>query len=506
MKSLVSLALLTLFVPSAHAAPKKKKTPEPAPVVEAPVAPPAPAPVDPEAWRATAPGPGAEPNWAPPAARTLALGNGIPVTFVKNEGLPLASVRLVMKVGREANGAKAGLGSLTANLLDEGTRSRSGAQIAEESGALGASIGVGAGDELAYVSLDALTKNLDPSLALLADVVRNPRFDKAEVARVKGEVIASLQAAKAEPRDGAARVFAAELFGKDHPYGVPAVGTEESVASLSAKDLKTFHKTWWHAGNAAFVVSGNVSEAELLAALERHFGSWKPGKATRPAVAAPSAPMRPRVVFVEQAGAVQSVLRIGTLGPARTDAAFMPANVAGTLVGGMFSSRINMNLREEHGWSYGAYGGFSEARDFGAFVVRTQVQADKTAESVVEVLKELDAARGKAPTAAELALTQDNLLKSLPGNFETNGATAGSFLAIPQFGAGPDLWARYVAEVKAVDASVAQKAAETWFAKDRMLIVVCGPRTVEVDDGAGGKRSVDVVAALKALPYEYVER
>jgi zinc protease len=211
-------------------------------------------------------------------------------------------------------------------------------------------------------------------------------------------------------------------------------------------------------------------------------------------------------VFVEQAGAVQSVLRIGTLGPARTDAAFMPANVAGTLVGGMFSSRINMNLREEHGWSYGAYGGFSEARDFGAFVVRTQVQADKTAESVVEVLKELDAARGKAPTAAELALTQDNLLKSLPGNFETNGATAGSFLAIPQFGAGPDLWARDVAEVKAVDASVAQKAAETWFAKDRMLIVVCGPRTVEVDDGAGGKRSVDVVAALKALPYEYVER
>lgn len=503
MKALVTIALLAMLAPSAHAAPKSKKAPEPpqAPVV---VAPPAPPP-DPEAWRAKAPAPAAEPKWTPPAASTFTLSNGIPVTFVQNTGLPLVSVRLVVQAGRETYAATPGLGSLTANLLDEGTKSRTGAQIAEEAGALGADLGVSAGGEIAYASLDALAANLDPSLALMADVVLHPRFDKAEVARVKNEVLASIQAAKADPRDAAGRTLAAQVFGAGHPYGTPAIGTEASVTALTAKDLKRYHKTWWHAGNAAFVVSGSISPEALKTALEAHFGGWKVGKAKRAAVAAPSVPVKPRVVFVEQPGAVQSVLRVATPGPARMDAGFMRANVAGTLVAGMFSSRVNMNLREEHGWSYGAFGGFSEARDHGLFTVGTQVQADKTAPAIVEILKELEAARGRAPNSEELDMTRSYLVKSLPGNFETNAATAGSFLAVPQYGAGPDLWAKYIADVNAVDAAASQQAAQTYFATDRMILVVVGPRSVEVDDGKGGKLTVDVVGELKALGYEFVE-
>ena len=509
MKRLLPLSLCLLVAAPALAAPKSKKA-EPAPVVVAP-APVAP-PVDPEAWRATAPQPAPARAWAPPTATQFTLSNGVPVTFVPNEALPLVSVRLVMGVGREANPAgKAGLGALTANLLDEGTTTRTGAQLAAEATGLGADLSVGAGDELAWVSVDALARNLGPSLDLLADVARNPRFDKAEVARVRNETLASIQAAKAEPRDGAARAFAAQLFGSAHPYGTPAVGTEGSVSKLRLKDVRDFHAQWWHAGNAGFVVTGSVSEGALKDLLEARFGSWKARPAARTSVAPASPPMKTRVVFVDQPGAVQSVLRIGGVGPSRTDAGFMPANVAGTLVGGMFSSRINMNLREEHGWSYGAFAGFSESRDAGTFAVRTQVQADKTAPAVVEILKELAAAAGKAPTPEDMSLTQDYLLKSLPGNFDTNANTAGSFLAIPQFGMGPDLWAKYVAEVKAVDAPAAQAAAQKWFAPERFLIVVAGPRTVEVDDGKGGKQVVDVVKELRALSgkdgaaFEFVE-
>jgi zinc protease len=506
VKRLLPLSLCLLVSAPAFAAPKAK----PAPVVVAPA--PAAPPVDPEAWRATAPLPAVARAWAPPTATQFTLSNGIPVTFVQNDALPLVSVRLVMSVGREANPAgKAGLGALTANLLDEGTTTRTGAQLAAEATGLGADLGVGAGDELAWVSVDALARNLSPSLDLLADVTRNPRFEKAEVARVRNETLASIQAARAEPRDGASRAFAAQLFGKSHPYGTPSVGTAESVERLRLKDVRDFHAQWWHAGNAGFVVTGNVSEGALKDLLEARFGVWKARPAARTPVAPATAPLKTRVVFVDQPGAVQSVLRIGGISPARNDAGFMAANVAGTLVGGMFSSRINMNLREEHGWSYGAFAGFAESRDAGTFSVRTQVQADKTAPAVVEILKELAAAAAKAPTPEEMSLTQDYLLKSLPGNFDTNATTAGSFLAIPQFGMGPDLWAKYVTEVKTVDAPTAQAAAQKWFAPEHLIIVVAGPRTVEVDDGKGGKQVVDVVKELRALSgkdgaaFEFVE-
>ena len=214
--------------------------------------------------------------------------------------------------------------------------------------------------------------------------------------------------------------------------------------------------------------------------------------------------MKTRVVFVEQPGAVQSVIRLGTTGVSRTAPDYMAANLAGTLFGGMFSSRLNMNLREEHGWSYGAYGGFTDTRDHGLFLARTSVQADKTGPAVAEIVKELVAARSKAPTDAELAMTKEYLLKSLPGNFDTNGTSVGSLSVIPQFGLAADAWKTYVTQATAITPADAAKAATTYFDPARMLIVVVGPKTIEVDDGNGGKTTVDVVKSLKDLGYELV--
>ncbi len=504
MKRLLTLALLVSLATPALAAPRKtKKKEEPAPAV---VEPPPPAP-DPEAWRAAAPPPGPERAWTPPAAASFTLSNGIPVYLVENPGLPLVSVNVLMLVGREANPAgKAGLAALTANLLDEGTTTKTGAQLAADAAMLGASLSTGQGEEVAWVSVDALTgETLAPSLDLLADVAQRPKFEDAQFTRVKAETLTSIQSQRAEPRDVVARAFAEQLFGSAHPYGTPSIGSEASVGAITSKDVKKFYSTWWHAKNAAIIVAGAVKQADVQPLLEARFGTWKAGKSTRLSTAAPSPMAKTRVVFVEQPGAVQSVIRIGTTGVPRTSPDYQAANVAGTLVAGMFSSRVNMNLREEKGWSYGAYGGFSEARDHGVFSVRTSVQADKTAPAVTELLGELTAAAGRTPTDAELKMTRDYLLKSLPGNFETNSSTATSFVGAAVYGLGPEVWRTYVADLGAVSAEQAALSAKRHFDASRQLVVVAGPRTIEVPGEGGAPTKVDVVAELKALGYEFVE-
>lgn len=453
---------------------------------------------DPEAWRASRPTAGPEAQWAPPEAQSFALANGIPVYLVENPGLPLVTVHVVMLVGREANPAgRAGLAALTASMSDEGTMRHTGSELAAAAAVLGAELSVAQYEETAVVALDALTgETLAPSLDLLADVVLRPRFERADFERVQDQAVTAIQSARSEPRDVANRAFAEQLFGARHPYGMPSIGTEASVSGLSVSDVKRFHREWWHAGNAAVVVTGHTSRAEVQPLLDARFGAWKKGKALRSAVPAPSIPLRTRVVFVEQPGAVQTVLRVGTVGVRRTGPDYVPAQVAGTLFGGMFGSRLNMNLREEHGWSYGAYAGFSDHRDHGVFLARTSVQADRTAEAVTEIFRELSAQGGRAVTNGEMKLTRDYLLESLPGNFETNSATASAFAGAPNFGLGTDLWRKWAMAVDAVTAAEAEAAAKRYFDPARMLVVAVGPRTFE---------SVDVVASLKALGHEFVE-
>ncbi|MDP2305824.1 MAG: pitrilysin family protein [Pseudomonadota bacterium] len=502
MKRLISLVLLAgVLSPAALAAKKPKKPVEPAPVAVV-----APAP-DPEAWRATAPPPGPEGAWAPPTAQTFTLKNGVPVYLVQNPGLPLVSVNVLMMVGREANPmGKGGLAALTANLLDEGTTTRTGSQLAAETAMLGANLSVGQGDEAGWVTVDALTgAALAPTLDLLADVTLRPKFSDSEFKRVKAETLTAIQSQRAEPRDVVRRAFSAQLFGAAHPYGLPTIGSEASVGAISSADVKKFYGTWWHAKNAAIVVAGAVTQAEIQPLLEARFGAWKAGKATRANVPAPSALAKTRVVFVEQPGAVQSVIRLGTVGPNRTSPDFMAANTAGTLLAGMFSSRVNMNLREEKGWSYGAYGGFSETRDHGTFTVGSSVQADKTAPAVVELLKELGAAAGKAPAEAELKTAKDYLVKSLAGNFETNSATAMSFVAAPVYGLGADFWTKYPAQLNAVGVAQAEAMGKRYFDPGKQLVVVVGPRVIEVPVEGAAPTKIDIVAELKALGYEFVD-
>lgn len=462
--------------------------------VAAPVAA-APAP-DPQAWRAAQPAPAAEKPWTPPVARTVALKNGVPVHVIENPGLPLVTVQVVMAVGRAANPkGKAGLHALTASMLDEGTKKRTGAQLAEALGEQGATLSVSGGGDNSMVVLNALGGDaLEPALDLLAEVLLSPRFDKADFARLKQQTLDQIAASKAEPRDVAGRTFQRALFGADHPFGQAAVGDETSVASLTLTDAQALYKNAWHAGNATIVVSGDITAEKAQALLDARLGGWARGRPVANPPAPPPPPSATRVVFKEQPGAVQSVIYTGRVAMSRTSPDYPAANVAGTLVGGMFSSRLNMNLREEKGWSYGAYGGFSEDRLYGVFSARTSVQADKTAPAVAEILKELGAAR-REPTPEELALTRDYLVRSLPGSFETNQATAGAFALAIANGQGADAFTRYEAEVRGPDAAAVGAAATTWLDPSKMTVVVVGPAKARGDDGV----EHDTLAELKAL-------
>lgn len=498
MKRLALGLVLALVVTPAWAKKKPKEEPPP----PAPVS----APVDPEAWRATAPGPAPEKPWTAPVATVVTLSNGIPVYVLPNPAFPLVSVRLHVGAGRAANPAgKAGLASLTADLLDEGTTTRSATRIASDASGLGAVLGTGAGDEWATVSLDALGGDaLGPALDLMADVALHPAFSKADFTRLQAETLSAIEEAKAEPRDAAVRTFLSQIYGASHPYGTPAVGTTESVKALKVDDAKKLYQAWYHAGNASFVVSGAVTPEQAKALLDARFGTWAKGAQTAKPVAAAAAPIKTRVVFVEQPGAVQSVLRIGTVGVTRGSPDYPAAVLAATHTAGMFSSRINMNLREEHGWSYGAYGGFTDSKDAGLFMVRTSVQADKTAPAVAEVLKELAAAAKTPASPADLTMARDNILKSLPGYFETNEASANAFLEVPRFGLGPDSFVAGAKAIGAVTPAEAGAAAARWFDPAKQVVVVVGPKSIEVDDGKGGKTTVDVVKSLQDLGYEFV--
>ncbi|HND30997.1 MAG TPA: pitrilysin family protein [Myxococcota bacterium] len=490
-----------LLVPTAEAG---KKQPAPAPVVEA--APPPP-PVDPEAWRATPPVAGPERPWSAPVPDVVQLSNGVPVYFLRNDALPLVTVRLHMDLGRENNPAgKAGLGALVANLLDEGTKNRDASGIASAALGLGAELSVTAGAEGIDLSLNALTgEALGPSLDLLAEVALSPAFRGADFKRVQAEVLADLAANRSNPRAVASEVMLQQVFGPDHPYGYPVGGTTASVSALKLGDVKKYYKDWWQAGSAALVVVGAVDETAIVRELEARFGGWKRKAVTEPALMAPATLLKTRVVFVESPGSVQSMLLVATPGVARNAPDWHAANVAGTWVAGMFSSPMNMVLREEKGWSYGAYGGFTEARDYGLFAVRSSVQADKTAPAVTEVLRVLGDAAAKPPSEEMLNLSKDNLRKSLAGSFDTNANTAASLAAIPTYTLNAAAWRDFDREVEVINAGRVASMAGRWFRPERQLVVVVGPRTVKGTDASGAQIDVDVVKELQALGYEFVE-
>lgn len=403
-----------------------------------------------------------------PSLERATLSNGTQVILAQRHGLPVVQMSYLFGGGYVADtGAKLGTSGFAMGMLDEGAGDYDAIGFGNRAEALGANLSAGASLDGGSAGLSALKQNLDPSIALFADMLRRPRFDANEIDRVKASWIAGIQQEKARPNGAAMRVLPPLLYGAGHPYAIPFSGTgnEASIASLGRDDLLAYHRAWVRPENATLVIVGDTTLKEIVPLLEKHFGDWKgEGQArSNPAIPAVALPKKPRVFLIDQPGAIQANLYVGQLVPSTKDAGAVKFDIANSVLGGEFSSRLNMNLREDKHWAYGSYSFSSNALGQRPWTAFAPVQIDKTIESLREMQREIvEFASGKAPpTADEVGKIQSTEIRSLPGSYETANAVLGTLGGIVRYGRPDDYVFQRKAEIEGLTVDQVKAAAAT---------------------------------------------
>ena len=387
------------------------------------------------------------PDLAFPDLQRHTLRNGLPVVIATRPGVPVARVSALFDAGYAADqGRKAGTASFTMSLLDEGTQKLGALAIAARAEALGADLAAGSSLDTSFGAVSALKERLDESIGLLADVLRNPAFPPDQIERVRKEWIAGISREKTSPDALASRLLPPLIYGTGHPYAIPFTGsgTEASIEALTRDDLVAFHRDWIRPDNATLIVVGDATAAEVLPLLEKHFGDWRAPTDARPAKTLPAAAeaTAARVFLVDKPGAVQSNILVGLAAPPSTAANRLEMDTMNAVFGGTFTSRINMNLREDKSWSYGARSSLSDTRGQRPWLISAPVQTDKTVESIGEIQRELTEYVGSRPaTADEITKIRNRDVRALSGRYETNAAVAGTIAEMITFG-WPDDYVR----------------------------------------------------------------
>jgi zinc protease len=448
--------------------------------------------------RSKRPDPGTPPAGHLPAFQRATLPSGLKLIVAERHEVPVVRFQLLVDAGYASDSLGVpGLANIAADMLDEGTASRNALQISDELQKLGAQLGTGADVDTTFVTLSAFKANLEPSLALFADVVLNPSFPAAELERLRQQQLAAIDQEAVQPFAMALRVLPKLLYGAGHAYAMPLTGsgTKASVASLTRDQVARWHQTWLKPGNATLIVVGDTTLAEIRPRLEALFASWKGGSVPKKNVAPVEAKAQNVIYVMDRPGALQSTIFAGHVAPPRANPQEVTQQVLNNVLGGQFISRLNMNLREDKHWSYGAGSIFFDARGPRPFIVYAPVQTDKTKESVAEITKELKGIRGERPvTADELQAAKDGLVLTLAGRWETARAVGGSLGEIVRFGFPDDYYSTFPAKVRATTlADVA--AASSVVQPDRLVWVIAGDRAkIEAglrELGLGEIRAID---------------
>ena len=403
-----------------------------------------------------------------PSLQRATLKNGSTVVLAERREIPVVQFSYEFNGGYSTDaGGKPGLASFAMGLLDEGAAGVGSLAFANKAEALGANLGSGASLDGGSAYLSALKENLDPSLALFADMLRAPNFDQAEIDRVKASWIAGIRQEKARPQGIAARIAPALLFGADHPYGAPSTGSgdEAAIAAMTRDDLVAFHRRWVRPEGATLVVVGDTTLAEIVPLLDKHLGDWRgegeaPAAVDVPEVALPDAA---RVFLVNQPGAVQANIYAMQLVPSTISPDATRFDMANGVIGGDFTARLNMNLREDKHWSYGARSASNGALGQRRWSASAPVQIDKTAESIAEMQREIaEFASGQVPpTDAEVARVKAIQTLSLPGAYETASSVMSTIGGIVRYGRPDDYVFKRKAEVEAMTTAQVADAAKT---------------------------------------------
>ena len=415
----------------------------------------------------------------PPVERAK-LSNGMSVVFSRRATVPVVKVSVAFDAGNAAdNRQKLGTAALTTALLDEGTTSRNSVQISEEQERLGAGISAANSMDATNVGLYALKPNLDASLGLLADIIRNPAFDPKEVERLRSQMLTRIAAEKTQPMAIAQRMLPPMLYGQAHPYGIPFTGsgTESGVKAVTRADLVAFHDTWMRPDNATIFATGDTTLAELLPLLEKRFGDWKaPALAKGAKLFRMDRMMRPsRIVLIDKPQSPQSMILAGQLTNKSGTDNPVTLITANEVLGGSTTSRLTMDLREAKGWAYGAGTGMPGVKETIPLLVYAPVQTDKTGESIIAARQDIkDFLTSKGTTQAERDQTINGQILSLPGSFETSSDLLSAMMRNNLLGRPDDYYATLPATYRAITAAQMDQAAREAINPDRLIWVVVG--------------------------------
>jgi zinc protease len=426
-----------------------------------------------EPWRETPPKAAAAKPLQLATPATATLPNGLTLILSERRTVPLVAANLVFRTGSDANPLdKPGLANFVAAMLDEGTTTRNALQIADEVAVLGGSIGTGSSMDASTVNARALSRNFGPLLNVMADVVLNPSFPAAEIERQRAQRLAQLVQQREDPGTVAALTSASALYGAKHPYGYSETGTEASVKAMTAADMQAFWKQNFVPNNAALIVAGDITMPELRAMAEKAFGAWQRGTPAQPALGAPGTTTA-RVIIVNKPGP-QTQVRVVTLGAPRSSPDFRPLQLMNLALGGNFASRINMNLREKNGYTYGASSQFTFRKSAGPFQVGSGIRTEVTGQGIAEIFNEIKGIVERPVTADELARAKDGMSNSLPGAFETNGNAVGNFSNVFTYSLPLDYYSRYAEQVAAVTTAQTADVAKRYLVPDKMIVIAVG--------------------------------
>ena len=415
-----------------------------------------------------------------PSLQRATLSNGLRVVLAERHSVPIVQFNLLVNAGYASDQfALPGTASLAMSTLLQGTKKRNALQISDEAAMLGANLSAFSDLDKSRVSLNALAENLDASLYLFADVILNPTFPQEDFARQQKQLLARIQQEKVSPFPMALRVLPVLMYGTGHAYGTQFTGsgTESSVQKITRDDLVKFHQAWFKPNNAVLVVVGATSMDALKPKLEKLLSTWQKGDVQKKNISTVSLPPKPRVYIVDKPGALQSIILAGEVAPPKSDPANIAMETMNTVLGGVFSSRLNMNLREDKHWAYGAGSVILGAEAQRPFIAYAPVQTDKTKESLAEVGKELRWIIGDHPaTSVELANAQDVETLTLPGSWETMGAVGGSIGELIRFNLPDDYFALYPSRVRALTVGDLTDAAKKVVRPEGLTWVVVGDR------------------------------
>ena len=430
--------------------------------------------------RSKMPTPGAPPELKLPKLQRSTLSNGLKVILAERHEVPLVNFTLAFDAGYAADQlASPGTASMTMALLTGGTKTMNALQISDRQELLGAQISAGSNLDLSTVHLSSLKSKLDGSLALYADVVLNPSFPQSDFDRQQKQTLAGIKREENSPVAAALRVMPGLLYGSDHAYGNPLTGsgTSASVGKMTREDLVKFHDTWFKPNNATLVIVGDTTLSEVTPKLERLFSGWKSGNVPKKTVKTVNLPVKSTVYLIDKPGALQSVIVAGVVAPPEGNPKEIAIEAMNDGLGGNFGARLNMNLREDKHWSYGASTRLWDARGQRPYMAVAPVQTDRTKESLIEMNKEFHDVVGSRPLSQEeLEKVQANETLSLPGSRETQNAVGGSILDLVQFGLPDDYYETYAGKVRALKTSDLADAAHLVVHPDQLTWVIVGDR------------------------------